>query len=181
MIANIDRRIDMSAGAAGATAAIAAAAAAKKAAEMREEEEEMTTYKGGDFDGWEFKIVRSNTGKFKDSQFLEKVRQEEQQNGWELLEKFDNNRVRFKRRIEHRSRDTHAAVDPYRGTVGIGSGELAGVIIGIILLVAGLAIGLIMYFEYEGSGSESVPIPAIFAAVGFVALLAVLIYKKSRR
>lgn len=169
-------------GAGGAIAAsVAAAAAAKKAAEMRKEEEEMTTYKGGELDGWEFKIVRSNTGKFKDTQYLEKVRQEEQQNGWELLEKFDNNRVRFKRRIEHRSRDIHATIDPYRGTVGIGSGELAGVIIGIILLVAGLAIAMIMFFEYQGSGSERLSIPAIFAAIGLIALVSVLIFKKSRR
>ena len=171
----------MSAGAAGATAAIAAAAAAKRAAEMRKEEEELTTYKDSDLDGWEFKIVRSHTGKFKDSQYLERIRQEELQNGWEQLEKFDNNRVRFKRRIEHRGRDAHATTDPYRGTVGIGSGEMAGMIIGIILLVAGLAIALVMYFEYEGSGSESISIPAIFSAVGLVALLAVLIIKKSRR
>ena len=55
----------MSAGAAGA------AAAAAVAQQMREEEEEMTKYSDAELDeGWEFKILRSNTAAFRKPEVL---------------------------------------------------------------------------------------------------------------
>jgi hypothetical protein len=126
----------------GATAAIAGAAAAKRA---REEEEKMTKYNSDDLDGWEFKIVRSNTGAFKNYERVKKVCDEESRAGWEMVEKFDNHRIRFKRRTDNRSGDRHRqGIDPYRTHIGLHGGGLATTIIAVCLAVIGiiLAIGL---------------------------------------
>ncbi|MEW5796387.1 MAG: hypothetical protein AB1772_08485 [Candidatus Zixiibacteriota bacterium] len=113
----------------------AAAAAAKRRREQKEEEE-MTRYNSGDLSGWEFKIVRSATGRFSSREAVQSLCAEEARAGWELLEKFDNSRIRFKRRIERRAQDQTLAVDPYRTHVGISEGGLAFVIIGVIVAVA---------------------------------------------
>ncbi len=119
--------------------AIAASTAAGIAAElMRQEEEEMTAYDKDDLDGWEFKIIRSNTGKFKKSEAIKTLCQEESKAGWEMVEKFDDNRIRFKRRIENRNRDAQSQIDPYRTRVGIGDAKLAFVIIASIAAAVGI-------------------------------------------
>lgn len=124
-------------------AAAASAAAAKKKREREQEEEELTKYNAEDLEGWEFKIVRAVTGKFKKPETLKKVCEEEAKAGWELLEKFDNSRLRFKRRIENRAQDKHLKTDPYRTQVGIGEGGLVILIIGtvgfLLLIVLALA------------------------------------------
>lgn len=112
-----------------------AIAAARKRRREREEEEEMTTYRGNDLDGWEFKIVRSAFGRFGSADAVRKVADEEAKAGWELLEKFDNSRIRFKRRIERRSQDLHLDIDPYRTEVGISELGIALTVIGSILVV----------------------------------------------
>ncbi len=63
-----------------------AALAAARAARDRQEEEDMTGYNKDDLDGWEFKIVRSNMGKFKDYQKVQTLCREEAKAGWEMLE-----------------------------------------------------------------------------------------------
>jgi hypothetical protein len=98
----------------------AAAAAAHR--RLLEEEEEMTNYSAQDMDGgWEFKIVRANTGVFRNPAELEKVVKEESQSGWILLEKFDNSRLRFKRPQSARRNDGNLppGVDPYRSHYGL--------------------------------------------------------------
>jgi hypothetical protein len=128
---------------AGSSAAIAAAAAA--AARRRKEEEEMTNYNSDDLDGWEFKIVRANTRKFKTVEAVQKLCQEEARAGWELVEKFDDTRIRFKRRIEKRSGDRHLTFDPYRTHVGSSGAAVAiGVVVGTLLLGAG-ALAIIFF------------------------------------
>lgn len=127
------------------TGGSAAAAAAARARRMRQEEEEkLTTYNKDDLSGWEFKIIRSATGKFKDYKTVQKVCQEEAQAGWELVEKFDNGRMRFKRRIEMRSKDQFLQFDAYRTTVGMGEGGLVLTVLGSIALAAGLVL-LVVY------------------------------------
>lgn len=119
----------------GATGAGASAAAAAAAARMREEEEELTAYNKSDLDGWEFKIVRSNTGAFKKQDRVRQLCDEEARAGWEMIEKFDNNRIRFKRPVEKRKNDQYLqGIDPYRTQVGIGSGAMAAAIVGGTLL-----------------------------------------------
>ena len=121
----------------------AAAAAAKAAKAKREEEEQMTTYNNNDLEGWEFKIVRSNTSKFKDYQFVQQVCQEEARAGWELMEKFDDNRIRFKRRTDKRRNDQHLDIDPYRTTVGMTEGKLVVTILSVIFGIGGIVLLLV--------------------------------------
>jgi hypothetical protein len=120
-------------GAAGGAAAAAAAAAA-----MRQEEEEMTPYAPSDLAGdWEFKILRSQTGTFKNPERLRAVLEEEARAGWTLVEKFDNSRVRLKRPASARQLDGKLDFDPYRTNVGISEG-------GRVLLILGIVFGLIL-------------------------------------
>ena len=122
--------------------AVAAGAAAAKRRREQKEEELMTQYNQDDLSGWEFKIVRSTMGRFSSREAIQRLCAEEAKAGWELLEKFDNSRVRFKRRIERRAQDQSLAVDPYRTHVGISEGGLAFVIIGII--VAAILVALLI-------------------------------------
>ena len=115
----------------GGGAAVAAAAAARKR-RLEEEEERLTPYTKEELaEGWEFKIVRSNTA-IKRERFA-RLCAEEAENGWELVEKFDHNRIRFKRPIAKRANDHMAIIDPYRTRVGLSEGAFAAVILGIFL------------------------------------------------
>jgi hypothetical protein len=110
----------------------AAAARAKK----QEEEEEMTPYSAEDsLANWEFKIIRSGTGSFGHPEKLRKALEEEARAGWELLEKFDDNRVRLRRPITARNDDFSLDFDPYRTWIGVSeSGMVArGLIFSAIL------------------------------------------------
>lgn len=122
----------------------AAAAAAAEAERRRQEEEEMTKYTDADLQGdWEFKIVRSNLASFKNPEVLQQVCAEEARAGWTLVEKFDNQRLRFKRPISARAGDVGLGIDPYRTQYGTSSGAIVAVIVAIALLVA-LAIPLVV-------------------------------------
>ena len=113
--------------------AAAAAAAAKRRRE--EEEEHMTPYTPRDLaENWEFKILRSATGAFKDPAVMQRYLAEEAQAGWTLVEKFDNSRIRLKRPAAARQQDAQSAFDPYRTRVGISE-------VGLGLLIAGSALG----------------------------------------
>ncbi len=126
------------------TGGSAAAAAARARRKREEEEEKMTAYNKDDLNGWEFKIVRSTTGKFKDYKTVQKICKEEAQAGWELVEKFDNGRMRFKRRIEMRSKDQFLQYDAYRTNVGMGEGGLVLTVLGSLALAVGLVL-LVVY------------------------------------
>ena len=117
-----------------------AAAAAQRRRE--EEEEHMTPYTPRDLaENWEFKILRSATGAFKDPAVMQRYLAEEAQAGWTLVEKFDNSRIRLKRPAAARQQDAQCTFDPYRTRVGIsevGLGLLiaaGGILGGIALLV----------------------------------------------
>jgi hypothetical protein len=114
------------------------AAAAAAAAEMqRQEKEEMTKYTDADLQGdWEFKIVRSNLGGFKNPDFFQQVCAEAAKAGWTLVEKFNNQRLRFKRPISARAGDAGLEIDPYRTQFGTSSGAIAVYAIAIAVLVA---------------------------------------------
>jgi hypothetical protein len=123
----------------GGAAAAAAIAAARKRREQ-EEEEKLASYDSDDLSGWEFKIVRSELGKFRDREFVRKVCQEEARAGWEMLEKFDDNRIRFKRRVDRRAQDAHLGFDPYRTSVGPSGGAVALIIVVGVLAVIGAVV-----------------------------------------
>jgi hypothetical protein len=135
----------MSTGAtAGGAAAAGAAAAAAARRRQQEEEENMTAYSKDDLEGWEFKIVRANTSKFKNHQAVQELCAEEAKAGWEMVEKFDDQRIRFKRRVEKRSGDMHLDIDPYRTQVGMSEGKIVSVVLGIVALLAGAALLIVL-------------------------------------
>jgi hypothetical protein len=110
-----------------------AAAAARRRRE--EEEEHMTPYTPSDLaENWEFKILRSATGAFKDPAVMQRYLAEEAQAGWTLVEKFDNSRIRLKRPAAARQQDAQCTFDPYRTRVGISE-------VGLVLLIVGSMLG----------------------------------------
>ena len=126
----------------------AVGAAAAAAARLRAEEEKMTTYNKDDMDGWEFKIVRANTRYFKKAENLRRVCEEEAKAGWMMLEKFDDTRVRFKRRVDKRGQDQFLqGIDPYRSQVGIGNGPLAATVLGIVAACIGVLLLVVFYLK----------------------------------
>ena len=107
--------------------AMAAVAAAERRRKRNLEEEQMTAYRKDDLEqSWEFKILRSATAQFRKPDILNIVLAEESRAGWELLEKFDNERLRFKRPIAGRKGDVNlaAGIDPYRTQYGISESGL---------------------------------------------------------
>ncbi len=131
----------MSAGA-GAVAASAAAAARRR--REHEEEEGLTMYSNDELgQEWEFKIVRSSTGAFKNPDKLRQLVSEEAYAGWVMLEKFDDSRVRFKRPRSAANMDNLTGIDPYRTNFGMSEGVLALVIVGAVFGSMALIFGLI--------------------------------------
>lgn len=101
----------------------------------------MTTYSAGDLDnGWEFKIVRGNTRVFRNPSTFNRLLQEEARAGWTMVEKFDDQRIRFKRPRQARLDDANLppGVDPYR--VHYGMQPLAFALL-IVAIVLGLTLG----------------------------------------
>jgi hypothetical protein len=123
---------------------IAAAAAAKQIADQQEEEE-MTPYSAGDLaDAWEFKILRSISGGFRNPVWLHAVLQEEARAGWTLVEKFDDSRVRLKRPASARAGDAKLGFDPYRTWVGISQSRF--VLLVVLAALVGTALLLLIVF-----------------------------------
>jgi hypothetical protein len=117
-------------------AGLAAAAAAEM---QRQEEEEMTSYTPKDLaEDWEFKILRSNFGTFRNPEKLRAVLDQESRGGWMLVEKFDDCRIRLKRpagtKVIHG--DFEDGYDPYRTTVGSSQGALVMAFLGVSIAIA---------------------------------------------
>lgn len=88
---------------------------------------------------WEFKIVRSSTHAFRDKTVLKELVEKGRQGQWELVEKFDNGRLRFKRRLIARQDDETISddYDPYGTQYGIGNVEMTLlIVVGFFILVA---------------------------------------------
>jgi len=113
---------------------------------LKDEEEIMTAYKKDDLEGWEFKIMRSYTGKFKDNKYIQELCREEARAGWEMLEKFDEYRIRFKRRVDYRHNDQFLKIDPYRTSVGFGINNIMAVVVGVAALGVLLAVAMAVFF-----------------------------------
>jgi len=120
----------------------AAHAAVERKKKLNREEEEMTSYSREELEqGWEFKIVRSASGSFKDPLVLAQTVEEERLGSWDLLEKFDNERLRFRRPIAARSRNGSlpAGYNPYRTQVGMSEGAMVlYVLLAIGVVTAGI-------------------------------------------
>jgi hypothetical protein len=130
---------------AATTGAATAAAAAQHQRMLQREEELMTKYSADEIEGWEFKIVRAATRKFKDPDSLRQICDEEARSGWEMLEKFDDSRVQFKRRTDNRDGDLHRDIDPYRTQVGPSSAQLGLFITVLVFLGTGALLAVIAF------------------------------------
>lgn len=87
----------------------------------RQEEEEKMGYNQEELESnWEFKIIKSASGAFKKHAIIEQIKLEESVAGWVMVEKFDNNRIRFKRPGKAQDNDAllPLEIDPYRTTYG---------------------------------------------------------------
>ena len=116
--------------------------AALRAAAQRKEEELMTPYTPKDLaEGWEFKILRSTTGEFRNPDALRLVLEQEGRVGWTLVEKFDSARVRLKRPASARAGDAALDFDARRTYIRPGLG--LRVVIGLIM-VCGVAAAAIV-------------------------------------
>ncbi len=132
--------------AAGAGAAAAAAAIARR---KREEEEEMTGYTQAELnEGWEFKILRSATGQFGKPDSLRRALDEEARAGWEMVEKFDNERVRLKRPATARGGDGALGFDPYRTEYGLSGTALAFIV--VVSIVGCMGLVMLIIFAIKG-------------------------------
>ena len=124
----------------------AAAHAANETKKKKQEEEEMTPYNDKELaEDYEFKILRSAGGAFKKYENVEQAIAEEAIAGWVLVEKFDNERLRFKRPASARRKDAMLppGIDPYRTTYGIGEGVQVLIILGVLAFFIGLTVLLI--------------------------------------
>ena len=114
---------------------------------MLSEEEQMTTYSTDELaSGWEFKIVRANTRVFGKPSTFNRLLEEEARAGWTMLEKFDDQRIRFKRPREARRNDANLppGVDPYRVHYGMSPVAFAMLILATALGVTG-AVALLSF------------------------------------
>ena len=135
----------------GAEAGVAAAAGAAAAEMLRQEEEEMTEYSDKDLrEGWEFKILRANIAAFRDPQVLKQACEEEAQAGWILVEKFDDQRLRFKRPATAKDRDNYLSFDAYRTRSTIQDAKkFTRIIVGITIVVVLLAVvAVVLIIKY---------------------------------
>lgn len=156
---------------------VAAAAAAERRRKLEEaEEEKMTKYNVDEIEKWEFKIVRSDSGAFRKPEVLQVVLEEEAQAGWEMVEKFDNRRIRFRRPIEARKQDEMLPeyFDPYRTHYGNSSRRL------VFALALGFFMLGILVFVYTSAGGSipespiALTIPIIAIIVGLLSVFVVV-------
>jgi hypothetical protein len=138
--------VNATAGAIGA----ATAAAAHHHAMLQREEEDMTAYRREDLvEDWEFKILRSTESAFRDPEQLRRILEDEARAGWVLIEKFDDQRVRLKRKAGRSSSDFAAPLDfdPYRTYVGLTPNEqgrkVAIATVATILVIAAVILLLV--------------------------------------
>jgi hypothetical protein len=127
-----------------------AAAAAAAAHRARREEESMTGYTPAELaEGWEFKILRCSTSAFRDPARMKDALDQEARAGWELLEKFDNQRLRLKRPASAKAKDNGLDFDPYRTTYGISDAKLAAIILTSVFGGLGLVLFTVFLIAHK--------------------------------
>ena len=157
-------------------AVIAAHAARERRKQLEAEEENMTSYKSEDLEGnWEFKIVRAAAPVFRKPEVFQRLVEEEAMSGWELLEKLDDSRVRFKRHKDARRRDAALppGVDPYRTQFG-GSNSRAMVATMIGLTVTLLMGVMVFFLAAPGSDGGAVRTPILALAAGIPVVIVMI-------
>jgi multisubunit Na+/H+ antiporter MnhC subunit len=131
---------------------------AKQGTKRREEveEENLTRYESNTSSdqtkGWEFKILRTNSGGFRSRKVLNKVCAEESQASWILLEKLDDHRLRFRRPVTARDRDHQCKIDPYRTRYGISEivETWTTIIVLLIIMSSAAVLGFVAINKFFG-------------------------------
>jgi len=160
---------------------VVAAAAAKRRRMLEEMEEDMAQYTQGDLaTDWEFKIVRSGSAAFRKPEVLKKLLEEEARARWVMLEKFDDSRIRFKRRRRAGARDALRSpdVDPYRTRYGAPSAQYA-VLAGVSLTL--LLLGLAAFLAAEGIGMPMWPTISLLIGILLVAFGVLMVFLQRAR
>ena len=161
---------------------VVAAAAAKRRRMLEEMEEEMAQYTQDDLArDWEFKIVRSGSAAFRKPEVLKHLLEEEARAGWVMLEKFDDSRIRFKRRRRAGARDALLSpdIDPYRTRYGAPSARyavLAGVSLTLVLLGVATFIG-----ATEGIRMPTWPTVSLLIGILLVAFGILMVFLRRAR
>lgn len=137
----------------------------------------MSGYRKEDLEGWEFKIVRSATGQFRKPEVVRQLCDEESRAGWEMLEKFDDFRIRFKRRIEKRSLDSHLSVNAYRTTYGSSFNPVVLALIGAMVLI----VGVMVLLSASGTAAPQYLVLSVIIILGIVMALVVVASRRSQR
>ncbi|MCR4316164.1 MAG: hypothetical protein NUW37_07440 [Planctomycetes bacterium] len=120
----------------------AAAAAAQQAQLQNEEEEILTGYNSQDLQGdFQFKIVR---GDYRTAEKIRDMLSKQAAYGWQFLEKFDNTRIRLKRKAP--SNMDYEDDEAYATKHGSTADEKVGIAVLIAVLAGSLAVGLIAFF-----------------------------------
>jgi hypothetical protein len=156
----------------------AAIAAAHKRRLELEEEELMTAYTPADLaDDWEFKILRCAMREFRNPDVFQAAVEEESLAGWELLEKLDDYRIRFKRPRRARENDVLLPpdVDPYRTTYRGSSAKVMMKIIAVAVLVPMIAAIVIVSFADNPDSETAIALTVGIAAAVFVVLLMLVV------
>ncbi len=165
--------------------AIAAAHAAQERKRQEEEEEKMTPYNNDELDSnWEFKIVRSDSNAFRKPEVLQDLIAEESISEWEMLEKLDDNRVRFKRSTSAKNDDFNLppGIDPYRSRYGRKfTAARLGVAIGILMLALMTGVFFLMEDGFSLSNIEWAQAPVMIPIIGIMVALIGVVFIAIRR
>jgi hypothetical protein len=112
---------------------------------QHEEEEEVTPTSTDPAAGFEYKIMRSTFGAFKEPPKLRAMLDEEARAGWEMFEKLDDARVRLRRSVACRQRDAELGQDPYRTKFGAGESKvILWVLVVVVAVCAVITVGIIV-------------------------------------
>ena len=158
-------------------AIIAAQQSQQKKIQQDKEEEEMTKYSIEDLENdWEFKIVRSSTNAFRDPAIFQSLLQEEEISGWTLVEKLDDNRVRFKRRRDSRRRDASlpSGVDPYRTQFGPNNQTVRVALVAVLSLLLGSGVLAMVLFN-GGTDNSTIPWSLLALIIPVLVLIALIV------
>ena len=155
--------------------AIHGAIIAAKKRQQEEEEQRMTQYNAEDLNGWEFKIVHSTFGKFRNAEVISRLMEEEARNGWEMVEKFDDYRIRFKRRTDKRALHSGGGVDPYRTNYGTSQIILPLVAVGVALALA----AALFFLKNDSAESSATPyLPFVIFGVITVLIVVMIVLRR---
>ncbi|WP_237132970.1 hypothetical protein [Pseudohongiella sp. O18] len=94
----------------------------------------------------EYKVIQSTVPYFAKPANLKQTLHEEAQAGWQLVEKFDNFKIRLQRDIAQRDSDHTRQLDPYRCHVGPSNAvtySVTAVLTILVVLAIFVAVGAI--------------------------------------